>query len=164
MPFVASYEPGWSSWSFLAIAHSAFAVSRFVAAVVGLWVKPRTMLFALATAAMVFQCIAAGADLSNDTSTSLLIVVFFLEGPILPLLLGTAFRGRTIKRTRLSAAMITASISGGAVFAPIPSALQQGGVSMYRPSLFVAAGAFVVVWGLLGLESVAIAVRRTGKS
>lgn len=114
--------------NFSAIAHTAFAVSRFLAALLGFWVAPRVLLTGSFLGALVFTVLAMrlpsspAAGSAAGAGVACLIVAFFFEGPIFPLVFAQGLRGLG-RHTRLGSVLLTAAISGGAVFAPISSHL-----------------------------------------
>ena len=109
-------EPDFIAANYMAIAHTAFAVSRFLAAGLGFWLKPRILLLLCFTGCILFSALAM--SLSGNTGVACLIMVFFFEGPIFALIFGQALRGMG-KHTKLASISMTSAISGGAVFSPI---------------------------------------------
>lgn len=106
--------------NFYAIAQSLFAVGRFAAA--GLMYyggKPRLVLFIFQTLIMIFISAAigtntGGADRPNWGGLSLLMVVFFFESCIFPIIFALSLRGLG-RHTKRGASFLVSSVCGGAV-------------------------------------------------
>jgi len=135
--YVQSVKPSFNRTDWLAIAHGAFAGSRFVAAGLSLVIKPRIQLLFWYTAAIIFSALTM--NFSGDTAIALIVVVFFLEGPIFNLVFGQSIRGLG-KYTKDGSALVTAAVSGGAVFPAISYAVARSHSSQY--SLCIAVAAF----------------------
>jgi len=114
--FLARYSPAYNEANYMAIAHTAFAASRFLAAGLGLWIKPRILLLLFFGGAIVFEVLAM--DYRGSTGLAMLIMAFFMEGPLFSLIFAQSLRGMG-RRTKLASVLLTSAISGGAVFAPI---------------------------------------------
>ena len=121
----------------MAIAHTAFAVSRFLAAGLGFWIKPRMLLLFFYLGAIVFQVLAM--NYTKGTGTAMIIMVFFFEGPLFSLIFAQSLRGMG-RHTKLASVFLTSAVSGGAVFAPISNQIQDNGRVMY--SLVVGVAVF----------------------
>jgi len=135
--YLRTVRPDFNPTDWLAIAHGAFAGSRFVAAGLGLFVKPRIQLMFWYTAAIIFSALTM--NFSGDTAVALIVVVFFLEGPIFSLIFAQSIRGLG-RYTKDGSALITAAVSGGAVFPAISFAVARSYSSQY--SLCIAVAAF----------------------
>jgi fucose permease len=112
--------------TYSAIAHTAFAVSRFAAAGLGFFIKPRYLLAFFSIGAVVFTVLSM--HFTGHTAIACFIMVYFMEGPIFALIFAQGLRGMG-RHTRLASVMLTSAIGGGAVFSPISSALVTGGRS-----------------------------------
>ncbi|KAK5138378.1 hypothetical protein LTR08_003439 [Meristemomyces frigidus] len=136
--YLGAVDPTYNQANYTAIAHTAFAVSRFLAAGLGFWIKPRILLLGFYIGAIIFQALAM--HYSGDTGLAMMIVVFFMEGPLFSLIFAQPLRGLG-RQTKLASVLLTAAISGGAVFAPISSHITN---SDHRPmySTVVAIAAF----------------------
>lgn len=106
--------------NYSAIAHTAFAVSRFVAAGLGFWIKPRILMLFFYIGSILFAALAM--NYTGNTGVSMMIITFFFEGPLFSLIFAQALRGMG-RHTKMAAVSITAAVSGGAVFSPISSAI-----------------------------------------
>ncbi|KAK3072398.1 hypothetical protein LTR53_006891 [Teratosphaeriaceae sp. CCFEE 6253] len=136
--YLAAVQPSYDAANWSAIAHTAFAVSRFLAAGLGLWIKPRILLLAFFMGAIVFEVLAM--NYRGQTGTAMLVMAFFMEGPIFSLIFAQSLRGMG-RHTKLASVLLTSAVSGGAVFAPISSHIaNKDGRPMY--SLIVAVAAF----------------------
>ena len=125
-----------STSNFMAIAHTAFALSRFLAAVLGFWIKPRYLLLFFYAGAIIFDILAM--NYQGGTGTAMIVMVFFFEGPLFSLIFGQSLRGMG-RHTKTASVFITAAVGGGAIFSPISSQIASG-----RPmyALVIAVAAF----------------------
>ncbi|KAF2466976.1 MFS monosaccharide transporter-like protein [Lindgomyces ingoldianus] len=128
-----------------AVGHTAFAASRFFAAAIGVWVKPRYLLLFAYTGAIAFA--AACMNGSRATPAALLVMVMFFEGPIFSLVYAQALRGWG-KHTKDAAILLTAAIGGGGVFPPIFYGVQQSHNAQYAYCVVVATFAFGMIFPL----------------
>ncbi|KAK0799917.1 hypothetical protein LTS02_007891 [Friedmanniomyces endolithicus] len=148
--YLAAVQPTYNVVNWMAVAHTAFAASRFLAAALGLWIKPRLLLLTFFLGAILFEALAM--NLTGSTGVAMLIMVFFMEGPIFSLIFAQSLRGMG-RHTKLASVALTSAVSGGAVFAPISSHLAN---REHRPmySLVIAIAAFaagsVFAFGLNG--------------
>lgn len=138
-PSILDRVSSYNATDFMAIAHAMFAISRFIAAGAGIFVPPRVILLICQTGCIVFSALAM--NFSGGKTTAMLLMVFFFEGPIFSLLFVQAIRGQG-KHVKLAAPIITAAISGGAVFVPISHAVANSRGAQY--SMCVALAAFAV--------------------
>ncbi|KAH7094787.1 major facilitator superfamily domain-containing protein [Paraphoma chrysanthemicola] len=99
-----------------AIGHTAFAVSRFLAAGIDVWVKPRLSLLFFYLGAIAFA--AATMKTSGSTGAAMLVLVMFFEGPLFPQIFAQGIRGMG-RHTKDASVLLTAAIGGGAVIPPI---------------------------------------------
>ncbi|KAK0328339.1 hypothetical protein LTR82_000269 [Friedmanniomyces endolithicus] len=148
--YLAAVQPTYNVVNWMAVAHTAFAASRFLAAALGLWIKPRLLLLTFFLGAILFEALAM--NLTGSAGVAMLIMVFFMEGPIFSLIFAQSLRGMG-RHTKLASVALTSAVSGGAVFAPISSHLAN---REHRPmySLVIAIAAFaagsVFAFGLNG--------------
>jgi fucose permease len=110
----------WNVSNYMAVAHTCFAVSRFAAAGLGLFIRPRHLTLLFMSGAVIFQTLAMYLD--GRAGLAMILMVFFMEGPLFPLIFAQALRGMG-KHTKLASVVVTSAISGGAVFSPISSRL-----------------------------------------
>ncbi|KAJ5060061.1 major facilitator superfamily domain-containing protein [Bipolaris maydis] len=103
-----------------AYGHTAFAVSRFLAAFIDIWVKPRYSLLFFYLGAIAFA--AAAIHVSGSTGVAIIAMVMFFEGPIFPQIFAQGIRGMG-KHTKDASALLVSAISGGAIFPPIMFAI-----------------------------------------
>ncbi|KAI0473018.1 major facilitator superfamily domain-containing protein [Xylariaceae sp. FL0804] len=139
---------------YLLVAHTAFAVSRFLAAYLAYLSpthpkvpQPRTVLNICTGFSILFGALVAAVRPSNPNVVFVPIVLFyFFEGPMYPLIFALGLRGQG-KRTKRAAAYITMGCSGPAFWPFVMYAIHRRGGS-YRtafiivPSLLVIAGLF----------------------
>ncbi|CVK92734.1 related to L-fucose permease [Fusarium mangiferae] len=108
---------------YLLIAHTAFAVSRFMAAGLAYlsvyrsrFPRPRTILTACIAGCFVFALLPVVVRPPNPNLLVIPIVLFyFFEGPIYPLIFAIGLRGQG-RRTKRAAAFITMGSSGPGFF------------------------------------------------
>lgn len=114
--YLGAVAPKLNQANYLAVAHTAFAASRFLAAGMSIWIKPRLLLLAFYLGAIIFQVLSM--TYGGKTGVAMIIMVFFFEGPLFSLIFAQALRGMG-RHTKMASVYVTASISGGAVFSPI---------------------------------------------
>ncbi|SMR60730.1 unnamed protein product [Zymoseptoria tritici ST99CH_1E4] len=143
--YLNAIAPNRSPTDFAAIAHSAFALSRFLAAAMGLVVKPRLLLVIFLSGVIV--CTALCTRLTGGAGTAMMVLVFFFEGPLFSLIFAQSLRGQG-RNTKFASVVLTAAISGGAVFSPVATVIAEAGQGNERVplSLVVAAAAFAAAW------------------
>ncbi|EKG21585.1 Major facilitator superfamily [Macrophomina phaseolina MS6] len=120
MEYVADYV---DETNHLAYAHTAFAVSRFIAAFATVWAKPRYVLAFCYAGVLAFSGVCFRE--SGDTAAIGIVFTYFFEGPIFSLIFAQTLRGMG-RHTKEASAIITASIIGGAIFPPINFAVGGG--------------------------------------
>ena len=106
----------YNSSNYLAVAHTAFAAARFLAAGLGFWIKPRVLMLFFFVGAIIFGVLSM--NYKEGTGVAMITMVFFFEGPLFPLIFAQALRGMG-KHTKTASVMLTSAISGAAVFSPI---------------------------------------------
>lgn len=136
--YLGILAPSLNQTNYFAIAHAAFAASRFLAAGLGFWVTPRVLLLMFYSGAIVFTALCT--HFKGGTGVAMIIMVFFCEGPLFSLIFGQALRGQG-RHTKFASVLVTASIGGGAIFSPISTALVARGRTTPH-SLVVAVAAF----------------------
>lgn len=114
--YVHRVMPSTDSVAHQAYGHTAFAVSRFLAAGIDIWVKPRFSLLFFYLGAVVFSAVAMNA--SGSAGLVIIVMVMFFEGPLFPQIFVQGIRGMG-KHTKDASVLLTAAIGGGAVFPPI---------------------------------------------
>lgn len=140
--YLAMARPGLNYVDHQAVGHTAFAVSRFIAAIAGLLIKPRYILLFCYTGAIAFA--AAAMNGHGTTPASIIIIVYFFEGPIFSLNFAQTLRGMG-RNTKDVSILLTAAISGGAVFPPIAYGVLKAKNVQYAYCVVVAAFAFGVL-------------------
>ncbi|KAK4956172.1 hypothetical protein LTR28_005888 [Elasticomyces elasticus] len=114
--YLATLSPAENTTNFMAIAHTAFAVSRFLAAGAGFFIKPRNLLLFFYAGAITFSTLTLYWN--GNTGTALIITIFFFEGPLFSLIFAQTLRGLG-RRVKDGSVLITAAICGGSIFPPI---------------------------------------------
>ncbi|KAI7561213.1 hypothetical protein D0864_08768 [Hortaea werneckii] len=136
--YLGAILPSYNVADWMAVAHTTFAVMRFVSAGLGFWIKPRVLLFVFFTGAIVFGALAM--HLPGRAGLAMMLLVFAFEGPIFSLIFAQGLRGMG-RHTKMASVILTAAISGGAVFSPISSAIATN-ATRTRSSVEVAVAAF----------------------
>ncbi|KAI1116324.1 major facilitator superfamily domain-containing protein [Nemania sp. NC0429] len=147
-------SPGLDSTDYLLIAHTAFAVSRFLAAFLAYLStthskvpQPRTILSLCAGLSVASGVLVSALRPRNpDLLVIPVMLFFFFEGPIWPLIYTLGLRGQG-KRTKRAAAFITMGASGPAFWPFVVYAIHQRGASYQTafavvPPLMVITGVF----------------------
>ena len=96
-----------------AIAQGLFAIGRFVAAALMLFLKPRHILLFFLTGVMIF--IAASMGAYGQAGIASLSLVLFFESCVFPTIFTLSIRGLG-RHTKRGSSWIVASVSGGALF------------------------------------------------
>lgn len=96
-----------------AIGQGLFAIGRFAAAGLMMYVKPRIVLGVFMTGVMVFICLAIG--FRGEAGTAFISLVLFFESCVFPLIFTLSIRGLG-RHTKRGSSYIIASICGGALF------------------------------------------------
>ncbi|KAI2639020.1 MFS general substrate transporter [Hypomontagnella submonticulosa] len=140
--------------NYLLIAHTAFALSRFLVAYLAYLSpthpkvpQPRTVLSITTGLSVLCGGLVAGLRLTNPNLITIpAILFFFFEGPMWPLIFTLGLRGQG-KRTKRAAAWITMGASGPAFWPFVIYAITDRGGSIQTafslvPALFVITGFF----------------------
>jgi fucose permease len=112
-----------SSASWTAVGHTCFALSRFLVAILGFFIKPRYLLLFFFTGAIVLSAMAQYGK--GRQPQVVLMLLFFFEGPLFSLIFATCLRGLG-RHTKNGSALMTGAISGGAAWPPIMFAVAKG--------------------------------------
>ncbi|KAF2704813.1 MFS monosaccharide transporter-like protein [Pleomassaria siparia CBS 279.74] len=138
--------PSLDEVNYQAVGHTAFAASRFLAAIANIWIKPRYILLFFFVGAIAFAAACMQGD--GPTPAALIIMVMFFEGPLFPQIYAMALRGLG-KHTKDAAAVLTAAIGGGAVFPPMTYGALKAVNAQYAFCVVVAAysaGTLLPIW------------------
>ena len=145
--YLKAVAPSFNSANYMAIAHTVFAVSRFVAAGLGFWIKPRILMSCFFVGAIIFEVLAMNFE--GGTGTAMILMAFFFEGPLFALIFAQALRGMG-RHTKTASVLITAAVSGGSPFSPISShIISSDNRAMYSLVVAVAlfaAGTVFPIW------------------
>lgn len=137
-----------STLNYLVVAHTAFAISRFIAAYLcylhvqhpthRLIPTPRTILSVSALLSTIFVLVTVVyKPASNPNLMAVpIILFFFFEGPIWPLIFSLGLRGQG-KRTKQTAAWLTMGGSGPAFWPFVSYAILQRGGSIQTSFIVV---------------------------
>lgn len=96
-----------------AIAQGLFAIGRFAAAGMFMFIKPRIVLLAFMSGVMLFIALAIG--LRGEAAIAVLSVVLFFESCVFPTIFTLSIRGLG-RHTKRGSSWIVASVCGGALF------------------------------------------------
>ncbi|KAI9646126.1 hypothetical protein NHQ30_005566 [Ciborinia camelliae] len=96
-----------------AIAQALFAIGRFAAAGLMMFMKPRFVLMIFMTAIMIFIAIAIGVK--GEGGVAMLSLVLFFESCIFPTIFSLSIRGLG-RHTKRGSSWVVAAVSGGALF------------------------------------------------
>ncbi|MCJ1310558.1 hypothetical protein MMC25_004223 [Agyrium rufum] len=132
-----------SAFNYQAIGHTAFAVGRFVCALLGWFVRPRYILFTLYMGLVITSALAMNLEGYAGISTILLILLF--ESGVFPMIYAICLRGLG-KHTKTGASFLTAAVSGGALFPVISEAVSDARGLQYSFSVVVALSAFAAMF------------------
>lgn len=111
-------------FDFQTVAHTVFAAGRFLTALLNYFLKPRWILLVLYGG--LITCLALTMHLSGVAGAAIAQLTFAFEAGIFSIIFAMSMRGLGA-HTKTGSAMMTAAISGGAVFPPI-----QWGVDNHR--------------------------------
>ena len=120
----------------LAIGHTAFALSRFIAVIMNIWLKPRFILLFFYLGAIAFA--AACMNGVGATPVALILLLMFFEGPLFPMIYAQPLRGMG-QHTKDAAVLLTAATSGGAIFPAIMFSVKKAVNLQYAFCVTVAA-------------------------
>lgn len=131
---------------YLLIAHTAFAVSRFIVGVLTYLSvnrprlpKPRTLLTICVILCFIFSLMFVVLQPSNPDMIVIPVVLFFFaEGPIWPLVYAMGLRGQG-RRTKRAAAFITMGGSGAAFFPFVMYGITHTGGSVQTSFIVIVA-------------------------
>jgi fucose permease len=134
--YLERVRPATDVVSHQAIGHTAFAASRFLAAAIDVWVKPRFSLLFFYLGAV--ACAIATMKTSGSTGAAMIVLIMFFEGPIFPQIFAQGIRGMG-KHTKDASVLLTAAIGGGAVLPPIVFAALKIHNAQYAFCVIIAA-------------------------
>ncbi|KIX94462.1 uncharacterized protein Z520_09848 [Fonsecaea multimorphosa CBS 102226] len=132
-------------FDFQTVGHTVFAVGRFVAAFLNYVLKPRWILMGLYVGLIV--CLALNMHLGGDAAATIGMLTFFFEAGIFSIIFAIAMRGLG-RHTKAGSALITAAISGGAVFPPVQWAVAKGSDLRYSYCVPLAVAVFGTLFPL----------------
>ena len=122
-----------------AIGQSLFAIGRFAAAGLFMFVKPRLVLLVFMSAIMVFIALAMG--IWGEGGVACLSLVLFFESCIFPTIFTLSIRGLG-RHTKRGSSFIIAAVSGGALF-PSLTGLAADSMTYHKAMCVPLAGFFV---------------------
>ncbi|KAK6384868.1 uncharacterized protein PV06_08955 [Exophiala oligosperma] len=123
-----------------AIGQALFAIGRFAAAGLFMFVKPRLVLLVFMTMIMVFMACAMGVQ--GEGGVAVLSLVLFFESCIFPTIFTLSIRGLG-RHTKRGSSWIVAAVSGGALF-PALTGLAADNLGSYHLAMCVPLCGFFV--------------------
>ncbi|EXJ85303.1 hypothetical protein A1O3_05978 [Capronia epimyces CBS 606.96] len=140
-PLISLLMPGSAlqPFDFLTVAHTVFSAGRFLTALLNYLFKPRWVLLVLFGG--LTACLALNMHLDGDAGAALGVLAFLFEAGIFSNIFAIGMRGLGA-HTKLGAALMTAAVSGGAVFPPIQWAVLKGHGIRYSYCVPLAAAVF----------------------
>jgi fucose permease len=111
-----------SSFDYITVGHTVFAVGRFVSALLNYIFKPRWILLFLYSG-LIVTC-ALQMVLDGDAGVAMSQLIFFFESGIFSIIFAICMRGMGA-HTKTASALMTAAISGGALFSPIQTVVSE---------------------------------------
>jgi MFS transporter, FHS family, L-fucose permease len=124
-----------------AIAQSLFAIGRFAAAGLFMFIKPRWVLLFFMTMIMIF--IALSMAIYGEAGVAMLSIVLFFESCIFPTIFTLAIRGLG-RHTKRGSSWIVASVCGGALFPALTGLAADS--SNYHKAMGVPLAGFAVAF------------------
>jgi fucose permease len=122
-----------STFNYDLLGRVTFAIGRFLAALLCLFLRPRLLLLLCFLFAVLFSILVfalpnpSGSDANTIAGMALLIL--FFEGPMWPIIFAISLR-QMGRATKTAAAFLTSAASGGAVFPWIMFAVQARGTGV----------------------------------
>lgn len=122
-----------STFNYDLLGRVTFAIGRFLAALLCLFLRPRLLLLLCFLFALLFSILVfalpnpSGSDANTITGMALLIL--FFEGPMWPIIFAISLR-QMGRATKTAAAFLTSAASGGAVFPWVMFAVQARGMGV----------------------------------
>jgi fucose permease len=135
---ISSLDPDQSSLSLSTfnydlLGRATFAIGRFLAALLCLFLRPRLILLLSFLAALIFSILVFALPEPTgpgaNTIASVALLVLFFEGPMWPIIFAISLR-KMGHATKSAAAFLTAAASGGAVFPWVMFAVQSKGMGV----------------------------------
>ena len=103
-------------FNYQAIAHTTFALGRFLTAALGFFIRPRWILLTLYIGCIVTSALAMSAPaISGTTASTMLVLILTFESGIFSLVFAIGLRGLGAY-TKTGSAFLTAATSGGAIW------------------------------------------------
>ena len=136
---------GLSSFDYTNVGHTVFAVGRFLSAFLNYIFKPRWILLFL-YGGLIVTC-ALQMTLAGDAGVAMSQLVFLFESGVFSIIFAISMRGMGA-HTKTASALVTAAISGGALFSPIQTVVAENRNIQYSFCVPLAAFAFGMVFAI----------------
>ena len=140
-----SGDTGLSSIDYTTVAHTIFAVGHFVSAFLNYILKPRWILLVLFVG-LIVTCVLS-MDLHGPAGSAMAMLTFFFESGVFSIVFAICMRGMGAQ-TKLASALMTAAISGGAVFTVVQTVVANHHGIAYSFCVPAAVFAFGVIFPL----------------
>lgn len=135
-----------SSFDYTTVGHTVFAVGRFLSALLNYFFKPRWILLFL-YGGLIVTC-ALQMVLGGDAGVAMSQLIFFFESGVFSIIFAISMRGMGA-HTKTASALMTAAISGGALFSPIQTVVAKAHGSLpYSFCVPLAAFAFGTIFAI----------------
>jgi len=106
------------------LAHTTFALGRFIFALLCLILTPRLLLLISFVGGTIFAALTMSVSTNANGVAGPALIFFFFEGPVWPLIFAIGLRGLG-RKTKQGASYLTAAASGGAIFPFVMLAVQR---------------------------------------
>lgn len=135
-----------SSFDYTTVGHTVFAVGRFLSALLNYIFKPRWILLFL-YGGLIITC-TLQMVLGGDAGVAISQLIFFFESGVFSIVFAISMRGMGA-HTKTASALMTAAISGGALFSPIQTVVATAhGSLQYSFCVPLAAFAFGTIFAI----------------
>jgi fucose permease len=134
-----------SSFDYTTVGHTVFAVGRFLSAFLNYIFKPRWILLFL-YGGLIVTC-ALQMVLGGEAGIAMSQLIFFFESGVFSIIFAISMRGMGA-HTKTASALVTAAISGGALFSPIQTVVSEQRSLPYSFCVPLAAFAFGTIFAI----------------
>ncbi|KAL9621050.1 MAG: hypothetical protein Q9160_004435 [Pyrenula sp. 1 TL-2023] len=134
---------GLTGFDYETIGHSVFAIGRFAFAFLNYLLKPRWILLGLYLGLIITSALTM--RLTGQACAAMIQLAYLFESGAFSIIYAICLRGMGAY-TKLAAALVTAAISGGAVFPVIQSAVTNGHSIQYSWCVVVAVSVFGTIF------------------
>ena len=136
-------RPNLKPFDYETIGHAVFAIGRFMSAFLNYMLKPRWILLALYLGLVVSGVLAM--NLTGDAGIAMMMLTYLFESGAFSIIFAIVLRGMGA-HTKVASAIMTAAISGGALFPVIQNPVVHHRGIRYSLCVMLAAFAFGAVF------------------